>query len=45
MLDNNLTSYSRLLKNYNDDLTDDQAKAVIEENITENTSIKRCGYE
>ena len=41
MLDNNLTSYSRLLKNYNNDLTDVQAKAIIEENITENTAIKR----
>ena len=41
MLDNNLTSYSSLLKNYNNDLTDVQAKAIIEENITENTAIKR----
>tara|TARA_R110002020_G_scaffold46980_2_gene134029 strand:- start:353 stop:1687 length:1335 start_codon:yes stop_codon:yes gene_type:complete len=41
MLDNNLTSYSKLLKNYNNDLTDEQAKAIMEENISENTVIKR----
>ena len=41
MLDNNLTSYSGLLKSYNNDLTDEQAKAIIEENISENTGIKR----
>ena len=40
MLDNNLTSYSKLLKNYNNDLTDEQAKAIMEENISENTVIK-----
>ena len=41
MLDNNLMSYSGLLKSYNNDLTDEQAKAIIEENISENTVIKR----
>ena len=45
MLDNNLMSYSGLLKSYNNDLTDKQAKAIIEENITENTSIKRRANE
>ena len=41
MLDNNLMSYSGLLKSYNDDLTNEQAKAIMEENISENTAIKR----
>ena len=34
-------NFSCIYKNYNDDLTNDQAKTIIEENITENTAIKR----
>ena len=41
MLDNNLTSYTQLLQNYNNDLTDDEAKSIIDENITQNTDIRR----
>ena len=41
MLDNNLTSHSKLLQNYNNDLTDEEAKQIIDENITQNTDIKR----
>nr|MBC8295476.1 hypothetical protein [Pelagibacterales bacterium] len=36
MLDNNLTSHSKLLKSYNKDLTIEQAKALIKENKVEN---------
>ena len=41
MLDNNLTSHSKLLQNYNNDLTDEEAKQIIDQNITQNTDIKR----
>ena len=41
MLDNNLTSYTKLLQNYNNDLTDQEAKNIIDENITENSDIRR----
>ena len=40
MLDNNLMSYSQMLKNYNDDLTLDEAKSMINDNITENKQFK-----
>ena len=40
MLDNNLMSYSQMLKNYNDDLTLDEAKGMIDDNITENKQFK-----
>ena len=40
MLDNNLMSYSQMLKNYNDDLTIDEAKNMINDNITENKQFK-----
>ena len=40
MLDNNLMSYSQMLKNYNDDLTLDEAKGLIDNNITENKQFK-----
>ena len=36
MLDNNLTSGSKLLKSYNKDLTIEQAKSLINENKIEN---------
>ena len=36
MLDNNLTTKSKLLKKYNDDLTIEQAKKILEENEEEN---------
>tara|TARA_R110002096_G_scaffold8558_1_gene35281 strand:- start:3169 stop:4467 length:1299 start_codon:yes stop_codon:yes gene_type:complete len=36
MLDNNMTSHSKLLMDYNNDLTVEQAKALIEENKSEN---------
>ena len=36
MLDNNLTTKSKLLKKYNDDLTIEQAKKIVEENEEEN---------
>ena len=36
MLDNNLTSHSKLLKSYNKDLTIEEAKSLIKENKVEN---------
>jgi len=41
MLDNNLTSYSKLLHNYNKDLKVDDASNVIQENIMENNQIRK----
>ena len=41
MLDNNLTSFSKLLHNYNKDLKVDDAAKVIQENIVENNQIRK----
>ena len=40
MLDNNLTSYSKLLNHYNKDLKVEDASRVIQDNITENNQIR-----
>ena len=41
MLDNNLISHTKLLQNYNNDLTDEQAKQIIDSNVVANNEMKR----
>jgi len=41
MLDNNLISHTKLLQHYNNDLTDEQAKQIIDENVIANNEMKR----
>ena len=41
MLDNNLMSHTKLLQHYNNDLTDEQAKQIIDENVIANNEMKR----
>ena len=41
MLDNNLISHTKLLQNYNNDLTDEQAKQIIDDNVVANNEMKR----
>ena len=41
MLDNNLISHTKLLQTYNNDLTDEQAKQIIDNNVVANNEMKR----